>query len=240
MAVAFQASSDITGASSGDVTVVLPAHQAGDILVVCCLHKDISDTIATPSGWTLMFDANNASNRRLIGFWLRATSSSETDPLIDATTGTANLAGFGVCYRGAKASGDPFEAVSTPSFGTIAGATNTGVTSLTAGALIGALTMAGDNLAVSCAFTATDPASLTNNEFDTDPAGTDFTAAEGSAVRASAGASGTVTATYDTAPGGWGLVVFSLAAAAAAGGSVGCLTQGGLVHPRLVRGRLVA
>ena len=111
--------------TSGTLTVTLPAHAANDILILSMsyLGKNSIDPgqIPTPSGWTLINSqipyANSAPpepDAWSALFWLRATSSSETNPV--CSRGTAWDTGPDTCFggraytiSGALTSGTPWD-----------------------------------------------------------------------------------------------------------------------------------
>lgn len=99
--------SDLTGAAS--VTVTLPTHQAGDILIVSALN-DGGDTMSiATSGWAEI--TSIAATDDAAWFWKRATSSSETNPVVES----ASTDCFAIAYSfsGCVASGTPFEDATT-------------------------------------------------------------------------------------------------------------------------------
>lgn len=121
-----QAEGAISAVTTGNLTVTLPAHQADDILVlsyIAWIPATPADAtqVATPSGWTNIrqtFSANLADAPPTDGwqgnFYLRATSSSETNPTFtrpgDWDTGVDTcFAGRAYTIRGCVATGTPWD-----------------------------------------------------------------------------------------------------------------------------------
>ncbi len=191
-AVAFQAASGIATSTGADVTVTLPVHAANDIFLLQVVVRDVDDTI-TITGWTEIANVNDGTAKHW-WFWMRATGSSETDPLVDKSTGTGDTYATVTTYRGAITSGDPWEAKGTA---TCTGTTNPftytgGVTTLTAGSLVVVSWNDIDNFASSCVMSATDPSSINTDMHIKSNVGGDGLNAAGSAVRTNAGATGDV------------------------------------------------
>lgn len=97
----------IAGASAS-VTPVIPAHQADDILILHAMNSGNANQSA-PGGWNLIDTVNNGIGTKW--WWLRAASSSETNPLVSG--GSAGRFARVYVVRGCIASGTPYEDATT-------------------------------------------------------------------------------------------------------------------------------
>jgi len=107
--------------TTGTLTVVLPAHQTDDILILCLSIWAPNSTlpiadIPTPTGWTLIETLTNGLESGWIAvFWIRATVAGVTNPIClrgalwDTGTDT-NFGGRAYVIRGCIVSGDPWDA----------------------------------------------------------------------------------------------------------------------------------
>ncbi|MCL5669130.1 MAG: hypothetical protein M1392_03915 [Gammaproteobacteria bacterium] len=210
-AVAWQASSTIAASTGVDVTVTLPTHAAGDILLLQVIVRDVDDTITWPSGWAQLATVDRGTTARYWWAWKRAASSAETNPLVDKNTTTGNTYAAVTTYRGAIATGDPWDVIGTPNTSTAAAHVLNGVTTVTADTLIIASLCGEDNTAASgTTFSATSPASLTQVLYDDSPTGADGAVTAGAGAKAAAGATGDVTATWTNTVVGSGGIVLAL------------------------------
>ncbi len=205
--------STTAAASTGaDVTVTLPAHQAGDILLLIGVVRDQDDTV-TVSGWTQMTGSpfNRSTVSRYWVFWKRAASSSETNPVFDKNTTTGDTFVAVASYRGAIGTGDPWEVKGTPATGTSDPATcSTGINTLTDASLVVVALAGEDNNNASVTTTGTNPAAY-NEHYLESPTGNDGMIAFSEAERTTAGATGPVSVNFNTAnPVGWGCMVLAL------------------------------
>jgi len=205
VAAAWQATGTLLGAlTTSDVTPVIPAHAAGDILICQTANRVITNTCATPSGWTLLDGPTDQGTIwRSYTFWKRATSGAETNPLCDWTATSADKYGIVHTIRGALSTATPFAAQAF-TVGTATSAVATGVTTTDVNQLVIATGLNGDNLHTSItSVSGTDPASYTQRGFGTITTGADAGMLLFSAVRATAGATGNVTTVYQAAPLTW-------------------------------------
>lgn len=96
-------------ASTGSLTVSLPAHQADDILLV--FHEtNVSTGSSTPSGWAHITGSPRSQGANVVAvsiLWKRATSSSETNPVFSASSN--HQMAFAVAARGCVTAGDPWD-----------------------------------------------------------------------------------------------------------------------------------
>jgi hypothetical protein len=102
----------VDAAAPYTVTGSLPAHVADDILIACASKNNGSDLTCGTSGWAEILPDENNANLSTGWFWKRATSSSETAPVITASTAGSSSAGIYVTcarIRGCVATGTPFE-----------------------------------------------------------------------------------------------------------------------------------
>jgi len=205
--------SAIVAATSGDVTVTLPAHATNDIILVLAWIRSNTETV-TISGYTAMtgtpFDRSTIERYWL--FWKRATSGAESNPLVDTDGTTANIYAMAAIYRGATTTGDPWEVTGTASTGTTEPASCSGITTLTANSLVVVPLGYGDNNTASIITTGTDPAEYAEH-YDEDVAGDDGATTFSEAARTAAGATGTVSVDFNaalTAGDGYGCMVLAL------------------------------
>ena len=231
-AVAFQAQGAIaTDASPAiDLTVVLPAHAANDILIVMALCRSNVETITidTPAGYTAVTGSpfTRGTTARYWVWWTRAASAAETNPILNTDGSTADLYGIAYTVRGAITTETPVEAVGAATTGTADPAPVTGVTTLTAAALVVAAFAGEDNNNAACTTTGTDPAAYTEHYVET-AIGLDMMYCFSEANRTTAGASGTVSVDFDVAnPVGWGGIVLSLKPEPAASGPADTFNDG--------------
>lgn len=208
----FVSMSAIAANSGADITITLGTHAADDIIILLCWVRDTNDTMATPSGWTAVtgtpFD-RGASSRYWL-FWIRATSSSETNPTCDKDTLTGNHYGAAVVYRGAITTGDPFDTVGTPNTGTGDPAVLNPVTASVNEDLIIAAVGAEDDNNAATTTTATDPATFTDHYVESG-IGADGAIVFAEGAQTTANNSGNVSVDWDTgAPVGWGGLVLAI------------------------------
>ena len=209
-APAWQASSAIAASTGADVTVTLPTHAAGDILLLQVIVRDVNDTITWPSGWTQLATVDRGTTARYWWAWKRAASSAETNPLVDKNTTTGDTYAAVTTYRGALAASDPWDVLGTPNTSTTAAHVLNGVTTATADSLIIASVSGEDNSAASTTYSATDPTSLTQRLYDESVTGSDGACAAGAGAKAATGATGNVTATWSATVVGSGGIVLAL------------------------------
>jgi len=82
---------------TGALTATAPAHNAGDVLILCTGEKVGSDTLATPGGWTKMTTTNNAA--QAAAFALYDSTGSASIPSVNwSATQVAWV--FVAAYRG--------------------------------------------------------------------------------------------------------------------------------------------
>lgn len=117
-------------AGTGDVTVTLPTHAIDDILKVYIeSHSGETATIST-AGWAQVDDSpqeavDGAVGSRITVWWKRATSASETDPVV--TDPGNHAVARAVSYQNCITTGDPWNVTS-------GGATSAGAAQAAAGA----------------------------------------------------------------------------------------------------------
>jgi hypothetical protein len=218
VAVAWQASGTLLGSTGADITPVNPAHQADDILILHAWARSTAVTLTTPSGWTAIAGPiDQSTTMRNYWFWKRAASGAETNPLCDWSATTGDKYGVVHNVRGAIASGNPIEASATTA-GTASPGVATGVTTLTAAALVCSIGMSTDNTLSAVAATATDPSALTQRDFEAIGTGADAAMWISTANRALAGATGNVSHAFTGAVLAWGILVAAIAEEVAAAG----------------------
>ena len=187
---------------TGDVTPVWPTHVSNDIGILCVSTELTDSAPPAPAGWT-QFTASPAtatSGTRLSVFWRRAASSAETDPTI-ADVGNHIVAVIAI-MRGCARTGDPFsDVVGDGSTGTSATCTWPAVTATFDESIIVLIASRATDLA-GAQFSGFTNANLSNltEHFDDgaiDGSGSGIVIAAGEL--ATAGATGTTTATIATA-----------------------------------------
>jgi hypothetical protein len=196
----FVAASAIGASTAGSFSIVLPAHQADDILWVVSWYR-ASATVATPLNWTQAATALRGTTRYYL-HWHRAVNANTADPLFDYT-GTND--GYGICgvYRGDRPLGDPYDVLGAFASGTANPATLTGITTLTVDSLVVASIGGEDNTGTGATMTATDPAAFVEHYAES-AVGTDGCVALGEGARAAAGATGNVSCNFGATVVGWG------------------------------------
>ncbi len=208
---AWQTSSEIAESTGADVTVTLPAHAEGDILLLQVVVRDTDDTITWPAGWTQIATVDRGVIARYWWAWKRAASAADPNPLVDKSTATGDTYAAVTTYRFATTIGDPWEVKGTPNTSTAAAHVLNGITTLTADSLIVA-SLCGEGTAASgTTFSATAPSSLTQTlyvESTTSAPGGACTA--GAGAKAAIGATGSVTATWTATVVGSGGIVLAL------------------------------
>jgi len=211
---AFQAISAIAASTGADVTVTLPTHAANDILLLLGWVRDVDDTVSV-SGWTAMsgtpFDRGTTS--RYWMFWLRAASSSETNPLFDKNTGTGDTFAAVITYRGAITTGNPWEVAGASSVGTADPASIPSITTLTDDALVVVPLGYEDNNNNAITTTGTNPATYVEHYLDSNT-GSNGAITFSEALRSTAGSTGVVSVNFDVGVSGgdgWGGKALSLA-----------------------------
>lgn len=214
-APAFRAVSTILAIQNGtaDGTLTLPTHQTNDILIMHTWRRSLTNTVLTPSGWTLIAGPWNSTAERHYVFGRRAASGSETNPLLDWSATSGDLYALCVSYSGAVTTGTAWEVVGATQTGTSNNPSLTGITTLTADALVVVCFGYGDNnnAANGYALTATDPAAFAEH-FVLSAVGADGTIGFSEAARATAGATGNIAVAGQTttAGDGWGALVIAL------------------------------
>lgn len=199
--------------ATGNFTMTEPASSAAGDLMIACVGWRSNAAVTPPAGWSVVATQQNsgdtdATNGIASGtMWYLIRGGSAPD-LVGVRTAGDVLQAQIVSYTGALAT--PFDA-GTANTLAVASATNTTATITTAqaGELVVACSSAGDNLTAS-AFDATDPATASGaTDTTTAPAtgiwkerfdvgtgtGADHGLAFADAIRATAGATGTIQVT---------------------------------------------
>jgi len=192
---AYQAFSAIAASTGANVTVTLPAHQADDIFLLSVVVRDQDDTI-TVAGWTQIATVDRGAVSRYWWFWKRAASASETNPLVNKSTGTGDTYAAVITYRGAVTTGDPWEVKGTPQTSTADPVALTGITTLTADSLVVAAVAGEDNNNWRITTTGTNPAAYTEH-YRESATGRDGVITFSEAARTVAGATGNVSVNWN-------------------------------------------
>jgi len=226
-APSLQASGTIAASTNSVVTPVIPAHATNDILLLQAWIRDVDDTL-TVSGWTQITTVDRGTTARYWWYYLRATSGSTTNPLVDRNTSSGDLFAVIYVFRGATTSGDPWEVKNTAATNTTDPAVLTGITTLSASSLIVAAVMGEDNNTTSVITTGTDPSAYTE-VYAESATGADGMLTMSYASRNTTGATGNVQVDFAPAvPIGWGGLLMALKPAGfGLLGTSGTATNGG-------------
>lgn len=110
MPAAWQASGTLLGSTGADITPVIPAHQADDLLLCLAASRSTTETCLTPSGWNALLSPRDTTAWRAYLFWKWAASGAETNPLLDWSAATGEKYGQVHTIRGAgRIFADPFD-----------------------------------------------------------------------------------------------------------------------------------
>lgn len=118
------------------VTYTLPSHQADDILLLVT-ETNVTGGLTAPTGWANVTTSPRAQGSNvtcLNVFWLRATSSAETNPQVPAAADHQD--GFAIGIRGAVNTGNPWDFTPVGSGGAATSFTATGGTTSVADCLV--------------------------------------------------------------------------------------------------------
>ena len=220
----FVAMSVITSAASpgGDLTVALPVgYLANDLFILNCMIRSNTETV-TVSGWT-QATGSPFTRGTIARYWVwyrLATSATETAAAWDTDGSTADDFCVIAAYRNVNTA-TPIEVFGTATTGTADPALVTGLTTLTANALVVVPLIAEDNLDASIITTSTDPVNYIEH-FAATATGADAEVSFSEEARIAAGATGTISVNFNVggAPG-WGSMALSLKAAGGAAGADG-------------------
>ena len=217
MAVIWQASGTLLGSTGADITPVNPAHATNDILVLQACSRVTTETLLTPSGWTILAGPTNASTIwRSYWFWIRATSGAMANPLCDWSAATGQKYGRVHNIRGAITTGNPF-AASAVTAGTADPGSATGITTTAANQFVFTLGLVADNLATAVTVTATDPATFTSRTYTIIATGNDAGSFFQDASRTNIGATGAVSHDFNGVPLAWAILIGAVTVAEAGG-----------------------
>lgn len=179
--VAFQASGTLLGSTGADITPVIPAHQAGDILILQAVARSNAVTLTTPSGWTSMGGLLDVGTTwRSYWYTKVAASSSETNPLCDWSATTGDKYGHVSTVRNADPSFPFGRNAEEVAAGRLRGGATTDPGTISVGVggfefdnYVMVKGMSGDNVATAVAITATNPATFTPQAYTTIITGAD-------------------------------------------------------------------
>ncbi len=186
MAVAWQATGTLLGSTGADITPTNPSHLADDILILAAWSR-ASNTLATPSGWTLI-ENNNGASGSFYYFWIRATSAATTNPLCDWNTALDNKYAVVHCFRGALKVGNPISAIRTDQSATDPHAVPV-ISTTYADSLVVVIASVLDNLATGMTTTAdVAPTTITQRSYTTVATGNDAGQGIATDIKTTAGA----------------------------------------------------
>ncbi len=210
----FQVAGAIAGIDAGvsaSITATLPAHIAGDVCVARYYIGGDATVSVPPAGWTQLW--TQLATEEEWGYWKRATSSAETNPVFTTASTNFTKKSVAYCFRGAEPSGDPFDVVNTPD--THSGDDTTpGITTLAANDLVILFYTDRDDTLTAVAVTATNPAAITSRDYQEELTGiNDILFNVASANRTTAGATGTITIDVTGTSNGGRSVVVALTSA---------------------------
>ncbi len=193
------------------MTVALPAgYLANDLFILNCMIRSNAETV-TVSGWTAATGSpfTRGTTARYWIFYKLATSASDTAPLWDTDGSTADEYCVIAAYRNVNTA-TPIEVFGTATTGTADPAPVTGLTTLSANALVVVPLIAEDNLDLSIITTGTDPAAYVERLAAT-ATGADAEVTFSEEARIAAGATGTISVNFNVggAPG-WGAMALAL------------------------------
>ncbi len=211
-APAWQASGTLLGAlTTNDVTPVIPAHAIDDILICITANRVITNTCATPSGWTLLHGPIDSTGWRSYAFWKRAASAAETNPLCDWTATSADKYAQVHTLRGCIRTGSPFAASSLASDLTdpiaVAGITTTRISQRVIAVGIGSDNASASITTFTC---ANDNPIFAQRHYSTIATGADATGLFFDGIAATASATGTVTADHNSTMPAMAILVAAL------------------------------
>jgi hypothetical protein len=209
MPAAWQASGTLLGSTGADISPVPPAHAVNDIFVLAASSRVVTETLTTPSGYTLLGGPTDATAWRTYFYWRRATSAAEGNPLLDWNAAVGEKYGQIHTIRGALGDGNPFASTGLGNDVTDPIVT-AGVTSGAPYQLIVVVGIGSDNLATTVTVTSTDPATYDLNHYSDIATGNDAAGWCASKLRAAAGATGNVTSDFDAALPAAGVMVLAV------------------------------
>ncbi len=185
-----------TEASGGDANIVvtLPSHAAGDLVyIVTSNHAD--NTISSMTGsttFTLVTTFAFASTFEGWVYYSRTASAADSSVTVTFGSATGDRFGWSCLIRGAKAAGDPIEAIGSWIVLDTDPDTMTAITSLTANALICVVDIESDFLISAIAYSATSPTTITVVDFEASGTGDNQAYGFACATKAAAGSTGTI------------------------------------------------
>jgi hypothetical protein len=209
VAIPFAATVDVDGGSTGSVTLSLPPGAQADDILFLTIEGEGEDTNAdaAPTGgeWTPIDDevggdgsvasgtTGQADKTRLTIYWHRYNGSDEPNWVVP-DAGDHTLAGV-YAIRGCETSGTPIHVTQSSSDSTNDTSVNiTGVTTTVGNCLVTHVTAAGDNRTVA-GYTTGNLANFNDHGSNATTAGSNGAMDYSDGELASAGASGTITAT---------------------------------------------
>lgn len=220
---------------SAGITPALPAGFAADDLAYAIVgRRSTSLTIPSdPSGWTLVAGPITGTAERLY-LYRRRLQAGDTDPTFTWSGTTGDQYAWIHTVQDGAVTVTPEEVVGSGQNGTTNNPSLTGITTLTPGSLVCVAIFYGDDNNSAFALTSTDPAAFVE-QYDESTTGADATLCFAHAIRATAGATGSVAVAglTVTAGDGWTAVVWDVIPEPAGGGggidgtSTAALTFGG-------------
>jgi hypothetical protein len=169
----WQDTGTLAASTGADITPVIPAHAANDLLFMQAFARTSGITCETPAGWTRI-GSQNPGSQQMWWFYRIAISAAETDPLCDFSSVTGDKYAVVWVIRGVKS----FEFTgSVPTFITAAlGAVpgNSNITTQNANSLVFHGGIASDDSASDIAVTTNStPSALVTRSFETTAIGSD-------------------------------------------------------------------
>lgn len=168
--------------------------QVNDVAFIYAWTRDTTDT-TTITGYTEVAQVDTSTGSHRL-FWKRLAGASGTETC-DHNTSADNYCQMFV-YRGVVLTGNPWDAIGTFTTSGTEPIALTGITSSANGAMIAMFGGYEDNDTASFVQTSTDPTTYVNQYAET-TTGADGAILNGYGIRATAGATGTVTVDFNTA-----------------------------------------
>ena len=189
----WQASGTLLGSTGADISPVWPTHAIGDIGILMAASRVQTETLTTPSGYTLLHGPIDSTAWRGYVFYKRATSAAEGNPLLDWSAAVGEKYGQVHTLRGGRKDGNPFSASALQGDVTdpiaVAGVVATEMAQLLIVVGIGS-----DNASASVTVTcANAPTAFSQRHFSTIATGADATGSFHDQIRTNADATGTIT-----------------------------------------------
>lgn len=192
------ASGTLLGSTGADISPVWPTHIIHDLGILIAASRVQTETLTTPSGYTLIHGPVNSTAWRGYVFYKYAATAAEGNPLLDWSAAVGDKYGQVHTLRGGRKEGNPFGNTSLAGDVTdpIAVA---GVTATEDDQLIIVVGIGSDNASASVTVAcANAPTAFSQRHFSTITTGADATGSFHDQIRTIADATGTVTLDHNS------------------------------------------